>query len=303
MAEVCTFLFILMKRILLILLWGLLPLLSFSQDIIITSEGEVIEAFNLFEKDNSIFYSLSISQDSVFQRIDKDRLLMIKYKDGKKVYFNKLELEDNQHIDTTSTFIQVDSATKVPFTTRRRQVTHAEAVKRSKVFYPYIELQYRHMFYGTDIDNELSQLYAPALALRTQYIGKKNWFIEYIFGLQYAFGHEKEENGNAINVKNFSIIESFHVGPNIRISNHQSFSFYGGFGLRTSLMWNIGGVDMQNFVVAGDWRRFIWAFEAGAFYIHKKAIIGSSFGLDITAQERNTDLRSIYFCINIGYEI
>ena len=232
-----------------------------------------------------------------------DKLLMIKYKDGRKVYFNRQEFDYNQNNNTHPANIIEDNPAERTLTTRKRQVTHTEAVKRTKVFHPYIELQYRHMLYGTDIDNELSQLYAPALALRTQYTGTKNWFIEYICGFQYAFGHEKEENGNRINVKNLSVIEALHVGPNIKISSNRSFSFYGGFGLRTSLMWNIGGVDMQNFMVSGDWRRFIGDFEAGALYIHKKVILGSSFGLDITAQERDTNLRSISFCISMGYGI
>lgn len=44
-----------MKHYLLILTWSLIPLFAYSQDILITREGEVIEAFNLFEKDNSSF--------------------------------------------------------------------------------------------------------------------------------------------------------------------------------------------------------------------------------------------------------
>lgn len=84
------------------------------------------------------------------------------------------------------------------------------------------------------------------MTLRTQYIGQEeNWFLEYVCGLQYAFGNEKEIDGSIISVKNFSAIEAVHAGPYFSINRHQRLSFYGGLGLRTSLMWNIGGVDMQ----------------------------------------------------------
>lgn len=176
--------------------------------------------------------------------------------------------------------------------------------KKIKVLHPYIELQYRRAIYSSDIENKLSQLNAPALTLRTQYIGQEeNWFIEYVCGLQYAFGNEKEIDGSIISVKNFSAIEAVHAGPYFSINRHQRLSFYGGLGLRTSLMWNIGGVDMQSAMVSKDWKRFIWVFEAGAFFIHGKTIMGGSFGIDLNAQELNTNLRSFSFCFNLGFEI
>lgn len=81
-------LYLLMKTIRLLL--SLIAMLSGmgmlkAQDVLITKEGDALKVWNVEVSGSAVFYQESMDENASFKRMNKSDLLMIKYKDGKKV--------------------------------------------------------------------------------------------------------------------------------------------------------------------------------------------------------------------------
>lgn len=75
-----------MKRFLFFFLFALVAGFSAgAQNIIVTSEGDAIKAFNLEMTDSSVFYQEQQADDAPIKKIDRKNILIIKMQDGTKV--------------------------------------------------------------------------------------------------------------------------------------------------------------------------------------------------------------------------
>lgn len=87
-----------MKRVLFCLTCLLVSVSLSAQDVLITKEGEVIQAYELEIGGSSIYYKSSEGDDAVLQKLAKSDVLMIKYKDGRKEMLGDSQNEQAQTI-------------------------------------------------------------------------------------------------------------------------------------------------------------------------------------------------------------
>ena len=59
-----------------------------AQDVLITQDGELLNVYGLEISDNAVFYKTEDKTDAPIQRIGKEKILMVKRKDGKKYKFD-----------------------------------------------------------------------------------------------------------------------------------------------------------------------------------------------------------------------
>lgn len=96
-----------MKRYLL-LVTLLSPAFVSAQDVLITKDGDALKVWGIEMSNSSVFYRESEAEDNPIKRIEKKDVLMIKYKDGRKVIMN-----DDQQA-TTVDMSQPTATTSVP---------------------------------------------------------------------------------------------------------------------------------------------------------------------------------------------
>lgn len=77
-----------MKKYILILISFIISCQLQAQDTIITDEGDIITAYSLEESPTSFFYKENDKKSAPFKRVEKESVLMIKYKDGTVERFN-----------------------------------------------------------------------------------------------------------------------------------------------------------------------------------------------------------------------
>ena len=53
-----------------------------AQDVLITQDGELLNVYGLEISDNAVFYKTEDKTDAPIQRIGKEKILMVKRKDG-----------------------------------------------------------------------------------------------------------------------------------------------------------------------------------------------------------------------------
>ena len=59
-----------------------------AQDVLITQDGELLNVYGLEISDNAVFYKTEDKTDAPIQRIGKEKILMVKRKDGTKYKFD-----------------------------------------------------------------------------------------------------------------------------------------------------------------------------------------------------------------------
>ena len=64
---------------------------AFGQDRVSTKDGDVFEAYRIDVGSNYIYYTEEDKEDAVVQKISKSDVLMIKKKDGTKIYVTECE--------------------------------------------------------------------------------------------------------------------------------------------------------------------------------------------------------------------
>lgn len=79
-----------MKRLVIPILLLFFSIATNAQDVLITKEGDIIQAYELELSNSSVYYKAS-EDDSSLLKIAKKDILMIKYKDGRKVI-----IDDNE---------------------------------------------------------------------------------------------------------------------------------------------------------------------------------------------------------------
>jgi len=80
-----------MKRTLMFLLSAAAGLSAYSQDVIVTKEGDAMKVYGVEISGTSVFFREQEAEDSPIRKMKKEDLLMVKYRDGKKVIMDDSE--------------------------------------------------------------------------------------------------------------------------------------------------------------------------------------------------------------------
>lgn len=99
---------------LLILLFHFFAAKCFSQDLLITQNGDLIKAFELELSNKYCFYKESRNTDAKILRIELSNLLMIKYQNGEKKLFNIDSADEDVKLAKTETINSADVLLETP---------------------------------------------------------------------------------------------------------------------------------------------------------------------------------------------